>query len=177
MTSTPVRPVHTAVLVEGDSDRQAVLATALAEGRNLVADGIVVVAMGGATNIERALRSYGPDGRDLTLVGLCDEPERRYFERCLDADDIFVCNADLEDELIRAIGVREMVDFIEEQGELKTFRIFQKQPAQRDRTLAQHVHRFCGIRAGRKIRYARGMVEWLPADQLPSPLRDLVASL
>ena len=53
-------PVHTAVLVEGESDRQAVLAAASAEGRDLADEGILVVAMGGATNIERAVRTYGP---------------------------------------------------------------------------------------------------------------------
>ena len=87
-------PAHTAVLVEGDSDRQAVLAAAAAEGRDLVDEGIVVVAMGGATNIERAVRTYGPKGRDQGLVGLCDEPELRYFERFLDSDDIIVCRSE-----------------------------------------------------------------------------------
>jgi len=162
------------VLVEGDSDRQAALAAAAAEGRDLVDEGIVVVAMGGATNIERAVRTYGPKGRDLGLVGLCDEPELRYFERFLDSDDIFVCRSDLEDELIRAMGLDEMVRFIESQGELKPFRTFQKQPAQRDRTLAQHVHRYCGIRAGRKVRYAEAMATWVAPDRTPPPLRELL---
>jgi len=169
-----VTPAHTAVLVEGDSDRQAVLAAAAAEGRDLVDEGIVVVAMGGATNIERAVRTYGPKGRDLGLVGLCDEPELRYFERFLDSDDIFVCRSDLEDELIRAMGLDEMVRFIESQGELKPSRTFQKQPAQRDRTLAQHVHRYCGIRAGRKVRYVEAMATWVAPDRTPPPLRELL---
>ena len=47
-------PVHTAVLVEGESDRQAVLAAASAEGRDLADEGILVVAMGGATNVPSA---------------------------------------------------------------------------------------------------------------------------
>lgn len=167
-------PVHTAVLVEGESDRQAVLAAASAEGRDLADEGILVVAMGGATNIERAVRTYGPTGRDLDLVELCDEPERHFFERYLDTDDIFVCSNDLEDELIRAMGLDEMVAFIEDQGELKPFRTVQKQPAQRDRTLAQHVHRYCGIRAGRKVRYAEAMAAQVAPDRTPPPLRQLL---
>ena len=168
---------HTAVLVEGDSDRMAVLSTAMAKGRDLKTEGIVVVTMGGATNIERAVRIYGAAGRDLDLVGLCDEPERRYFERFLDSDDIFVCSADLEDEFIRAIGLDGMVAFIKDQGELKTFRIFQKQPAQRDRSLAEHVHRFCGIRAGRKVRYGEAMAAWVAPDRTPPPLLALLERL
>ena len=165
----------TAVLVEGDSDRQAVLAAAAAEGRDLVDEGIVVVAMGGATNIERAVRTYGPKGRDLGLVGLCDEPELTLTSSVTSTtDDIFVCRTDLEDELIRAMGLDEMVRFIESQGELKPFRTFQKQPAQRDRTLAQHVHRYCGIRAGRKVRYAEAMATWVAPDRTPPPLRELL---
>ena len=39
------------VLVEGDSDRNAILALARRLGRDLADEGIAVVAMGGATNI------------------------------------------------------------------------------------------------------------------------------
>ena len=169
--------IDIAVLVEGESDLAAVTAVAAVLGRDLLADGVTVVPMGGATNIERYVAEYGPAGHDLDLVGLCDIGERDFFERALAAEDVFVCDIDLEDELLRAMGVDEMVAFIESQGELKRFRTMQKQPHQRDRTIEQHLHNYCGIRSGRKVRYARGMVEWLPVDRIPLPLRQLIAHL
>jgi len=157
---------HTAVLVEGNSDRQAVFAAAVAVGRELANEGVTDVSMGGATNIERFVGPHGVGGLDLELVGLCDQQELRFFERFLDRDDIFGCQTDLEDELIRAIGVEDMVRFIDDQGELKPFRTFQKRPAQRDRTLAQHVHRYCGIRAGRTTRLRAWQLQHLLVSEI-----------
>lgn len=42
---------RTVVLVEGVSDKSAIEALAERRGRNLAAEGISIVAMGGATNI------------------------------------------------------------------------------------------------------------------------------
>lgn len=118
--------VTAAVLVEGESDLAAVLATAGSLGRDLHADGVIVVPMGGATNIGGYVAKCGPAGQDLDLVGLCDIAERDFFERVLGAQDVFVCDADLEDELLRSMGVDEMVAFIESPGELKRFHTMQK---------------------------------------------------
>lgn len=162
-----------AVLVEGESDRQAVLATAIGLKRDLASEGIIVVAMGGATNVAKHVRRYGAAGAGLDLVGLCDAGEVVHFERALDPADVFVCTNDLEDELLRELGPDQMVAFIESQGELKTFRTFQKQPAQRDRLLGDHLHRFPGIRAGRKIRYAGEIARILSPHRVPAPLQAL----
>lgn len=163
----------TAVLVEGESDRQAVLATAAGAGRDLDAEGVIVVAMGGATNVEKFARWLGRD-RGFDLVALCDAGEVDHFTRVLARDEVFVCIDDLEHELLDLLSADEMIAFIEDQGELKTFRTFQKQPAQRDRSLDEHFHRFCGIRSGRKVRYARGLAGILSPDRIPTPLRDLL---
>ena len=77
--------VHTAVLVEGDSDRLAVEALARRHGRQLDAEGVAVVAIGGATNAGHAVRRYGPTGRGLRLAALCDVAEVRHFARAHDA--------------------------------------------------------------------------------------------
>ncbi len=169
--------VDVALLVEGESDQAAVMAAAAALGRDLIADGVLIVPMGGATSIERYVAEFGPTGHDLNLVGLCDIGERDFFARWLGADDIFVCDIDLEDELVRAMGIDEMVAFIESQGELKRFRTMQKQPHQRDRSIEHHLHNYFGIRSGRKVRYAQGVIEWLPANRIPLPLRQLIAHL
>lgn len=169
----PAAGVVAAVLVEGESDRQALLATAAGLGRDLASEGVAVVAMGGATNVEKYARRLGRE-RDLELFGLCDAGEAAFFVRALGPDDVFVCIDDLEHELLARLSADEVIDFIDRQGELKRFRTFQKQPAQRDRTVDEHLHRFCGIRAGRKIRYAGGLATLLSPDRIPTPLRDLL---
>jgi predicted ATP-dependent endonuclease of OLD family len=58
------------VLVEGMSDQSAVEALAARRGRNLGAEGISVVPMGGARSIGHFLKLYGPHGYDVRLAGL-----------------------------------------------------------------------------------------------------------
>ena len=183
--------VGTVVLVEGVSDQRAVQALARRFGRDLAAEGVAVVPMGGATNIGRFLDRLGPGGSDVRLVGLCDTGEangvRRALARAgfgrdpvrLDLERLgfFVCDADLEDELIRALGVAAVQRVIEDERELGSLRTLQQQPAQRDRTDEQQLHRFLGTRAGRKIRYAQLLVEALELSQVPAPLADLLARI
>ena len=82
----------------------------------------------------------------------------------------FVCVADLEDELIRSLGVRRVEQLIEAQGELGPFRTFTRQPAQRNRTREQQLHRFMGTRSGRKIHYGHVLAAALELTRLPGPL-------
>lgn len=180
---------RTVVLVEGGSDRFALEALARRRDRDLAAEGVEVVAMGGATNIGRFLAEYGPTGRNLRVTGLCDSGEvgayrsaltRAGFGRDLDRDDMealgfFVCVADLEDELIRAIGVPAIEVVLETEGELTAFRTLQQQPAQRDRTAEQQLRRFIGTKSGRKLRYGRLLVDALDLANVPRPLDQLLA--
>ncbi|HEU5157423.1 MAG TPA: TOPRIM nucleotidyl transferase/hydrolase domain-containing protein [Streptosporangiaceae bacterium] len=182
---------HTVVLVEGVSDKSAVEALAERRGRNLAAEGISVVAMGGATNIGTYIRELGPPGRDLRLAGLCDLGEegdyRRSLERAgladglgrsdLEALGFFVCVADLEDELIRALGTAAVERVVEAEGELGSFRTLQRQPAWRGRTAHDQLHRFMGSAGGRKIRYSGRLVAALDLDRVPRPLDALLAHL
>ena len=132
------------VLVEGISDRAAVEALARRRGRDLEAERIAVLAMGGATNVRKFLEQYGPHGMDRRVVGLCDEAETGVFQRGLEsagfgkvpsrgdleALGFQVCVADLEDELIRALGVPAVERILDDHGDLRSFRTFQRQPAQ-----------------------------------------------
>ena len=98
--------MKTVVLVEGESDKCAVETLAARLGRDLAGDGVEVLAMGGATNIGHFVRGLGSE---VQLLGLYDAGEQRIFQRALGEDDLerigfFECNADLEDELIRALG-------------------------------------------------------------------------
>jgi hypothetical protein len=170
----------TVVLVEGLSDCFAVEAAAARLGRRLDGDGVAVLPMGGITNVGRYLAEFGPDGRNVKLAGLCDLGEADWLRARLvragtDAEAFFVCDRDLEDELIRSLGADAVVSIIESEGELASLRRMQQMPEHRDRTVEQHLHRFMGAKSARKYRYARLLTEALAADALPTPLRRLLA--
>jgi hypothetical protein len=82
----------------------------------------------------------------------------------------FVCDRDLEDELIRALGTDAVEVIIEREGELPSLRLLQKQPAQRLRSLHDQLHRFMGTRSQRKEHYARLMVAELDLARMPPAL-------
>lgn len=176
------------VLVEGASDQRAVSALARRQGRDLDQEGVVIIPTAGATNVGRFVDLLGPAGHDVRLAGLCDEREEAAFREALEAAGIgsnldrarlqalgfFVCSADLEEELIRALGVDAMVDLIETQGHLRRFHSYQKQPAQRHKKIEVQLRGWLG---NHKIRYAPLMVEALPLDRMPAPLRGVLASV
>ncbi len=180
-------PTPVVVLVEGDSDRVAI--ETLAARRGLDLDGVSIVAMGGATNIGHYVTRYAGSG--VRLAGLCDVGEERYFRRALEraglgtdltraglaALGFEVCVADLEDELIRALGAGRLEEIIAAAGELRSYRSLQRQPAQRGRPVEQQLHRFLGTRAGRKIRYAQLLVAALDPGRVPPALDRLVTGL
>lgn len=184
-------PATVVVLVEGTSDRVALETLARRQGRDLGAEGIEIVVMGGATNLGHQLERLRHQWPSPRLAGLCDLGEERVFRRYLEAAGhgpvgtraeleglgFFVCEDDLEDELIRSLGEDAVIDVIEAQGELGTFRKFQNQPAQRGRPLGAHLHRFMGIRSGRKAAYARALVEALDIDLAPLPLVRLLSRI
>ncbi len=177
------------VLVEGISDQLALEALAARRGFTLDAEGIAIVPMGGATTIGRFLHVFGPHGSDVKLAGLCDAAEegdfRRGLERAglgsrlgraeMEALGFYVCVADLEDELIRSLGVAAVEAVVDAQGELGTFRTFQKQPAQRGRSHEAQLRRFMGTRSGRKIRCAPLLVDALDLTKVPRPLDGVLA--
>lgn len=192
----PVQPLPpgtaTVVLVEGDSDRDAVLVLAGRLGLDLEARAVEVVAMGGATNVGHHVRAYrGARGRKVgapRLFGLCDAGEARYFTAAFAAaglpatpdaptpdGGVLVCHRDLEEELIRALGADAVLDYVVGRGHLASLRRLQRQPAQRDRSLEQHLHRFIGVRAGRKRDYDAGLAAAVPLEAVPLSLTALLA--
>ena len=176
----------TVVLVEGRSDQAALEALAARHGRELEAEGVDVVRMGGAHAIGRFLERYGPQGLDLRLAGLCDAGEEHDFRRALErvglgadltraemeALGFFVCDVDLEDELTRALGPDGVERVIAAQGELTSFRTFQKQPEKRALSREEQLR---GFMWNRKIAYATLLVEALDLRRAPHPLRGLLA--
>ncbi|MGW7285946.1 TOPRIM nucleotidyl transferase/hydrolase domain-containing protein [Streptomyces sp. NPDC054847] len=180
--------VRTIVLVEGSSDHVALEALAARYGRDLGAEGVAVVPLGGATNIGRFLDVCGPPGLGLPLAGLCDIGEERHFRRHLERVGLgsgltragleplgfHVCVADLEDELIRALGADGVQQVIKDQGEMRPFHTFQGQPAQRERPVEHQLRRFMGTHSGRKALYARALITHLDLERVPRPLERLL---
>jgi hypothetical protein len=85
----------------------------------------------------------------------------------------YVCEADLEAELIRALGPDAVEAVVDAEGDLAAFRTLQKQPEWRGRAVDEQLRRFMGSGGSRKIRYARLLVDALDAARVPRPL-DLV---
>jgi hypothetical protein len=169
-------------LLEGPSDVAAVDALAARQGRDLAAEGVCVLPIGGAMSIARFTLPLGPQGLGLRLSGLCDARERGYYARGWQRAGIpepgfFVCDRDLEDELIRTLGVDRVTELIAAEGDLRALRTFRGQPAQRTRPPDQQLRRFLGTKKGRKIRYGRVLVEALPPGRVPAPLEALLAAV
>jgi Overcoming lysogenization defect protein-like, TOPRIM domain len=154
------------VLVEGVTDRIALEAVARRLALDL--DGIEIVPIGGAQAIRRAAAQY--DGE--RVVGLCDAGEERWFRRVL-GDATYVCDQDLEDELIRALGAGRVQDVIAAQCELETFRNFQNQVFWRDKPVERQLRRWLQ-NGGRYLRYPPLLVEAMEPDEVPRPLVDVL---
>jgi hypothetical protein len=166
------------VLVEGMSDQAAVQTLAERSGRDLRAEGVFVVPMGGATNVGHFVDLFGPGGFGVRLAGLCDQGEERDFRRGLDgAGPYFVCVTDLEDELIRALGTGRVEELIEAEGESGPFLTFTRQPAHRDTARDRQLRRFMGTRSGRKIRYGHLLAAALDLTGIPAPLASLLSAV
>jgi hypothetical protein len=164
------------ILVEGESDRTALETLAARLGHDPVARGFEIISMRGVTNVGAYLERFVASDRAV----MCDEREsagvRRAARRAGVVDlHIEVCVADLEDELIRALGVDAIEQVIEAEGELGSFRSLQQMPAHRGRAPEQQLHRFVGTKGGRKIRYAGLLVEALDLARIPRPLIDVLS--
>jgi len=178
-----------AILVEGESDREAMLALMAAHRFDVPPGHAVVVAMGGITNITRYVAQLGPMGTQFRLTGLYDSGEERFVRRGLQLGGFTPapgyaglsalgfdrCDRDLEDELIRAPGIDRVLSVVEQQRALDSFRTLQQQPAHRGRPISGQLHRFFGAGSGRKVRYGRLLAAALGDAEIPAPLAAVLA--
>jgi OLD-like protein len=174
------------VLVEGVSDQLAVETLAARRGRDLAAEGVAVLPIGGAQAIGKVLAQYGPQGLDVKLAGLCDAAEEAHFRRGLEQAGLgtdltrsemeslgfYVCEADLEDELVRSLGVAVVEQVIDAEGESGRFETFRKQVEKRGLSRERQLH---GFMWNRKIRYAPLLVRALDLERVPRPLEGVLA--
>ncbi|MDJ0498028.1 MAG: ATP-dependent endonuclease [Acidimicrobiia bacterium] len=178
------------MLVEGISDQIALETLAGRQGRNLEAERIVIVPVGGAQAIPRYLGLFGPQGKSLPITGMCDAGEELLVRRGLSAGGLgsprnrlemeqlgfFVCVDDLEQELIRASDRAAIEALLESQGDLSSFRTMQNQPAWRGRGFEAQLHRWIRAGARRNLRYAHLLTLSLRPDRLPRPLEAVLAA-
>ena len=183
------RHARSIVLVEGISDQIAVETLASLQVRDLTKEGVVVVPIGGARSVSKFLARFGPAGAGLRVGGLCDAAEERHFRRALaragtappetrsdlEREGFFVCDRDLEDELIRAVGPDAIEAILAAEGDLASFRTLQRQAAWRDAGFGDQLRRFLGAGARRKLRYASLFVLALDLDRQPRPLQGVLS--
>jgi hypothetical protein len=157
------------VLVEGVTDRFALEAVGARLGLDL--RGVEIVPIGGAQAIRRVYANYEGE----RVAGLCDAGEERYFRRVL-GDATYVCDKDLEDELLRALGTERTLELIAAQGELETFRKFQSQVFWRGKPVERQLRRWLRAADGRSSRYPPLLVEALEPHEIPAPLAAVLAA-
>ncbi len=186
-----VEDAEALILVEGVSDQIAVETLARRQGRDLMAEGLVVLPVGGAQAIGHYARRFGPLGQGLQVRGMCDADAvdavrsglaRSGLGRVDPGDDLgawgfHVCVEDLEDELVRAVGVEEVQSILDTQHELRSFRTLQRQPEWRGRPVTDQLRRFLGSKSTRNMRYARLLVEAAAPDRIPRPLSNVLGEL
>ena len=178
------------VFVEGESDANAVRALADLLGCDLRLHHIQICSAGGVTYFSSLLREFARAHPNGQFCGMYDLAEQRHVRRALtnaaipvaahdslESFGFFACTADLEEELIRALGAEAVERVLGAQGELVSFRRFQAMPQHRLTPVDQQLHRFLGTRATRKIRSARRLVEQLDIDRLPRPLVQLATRI
>ena len=179
------------ILVEGISDQIALETLAARRGRDLDAEGVAILPMGGAHAIRLYLTRFGPNGADVKLAGLCDAGDEGTFRSALaeigsgrlttpaDMEGLgfYICVEDLEDEMIRAVGATRVEALFESQGDLGSFRTLQMQPGWRGRNVEAQMRRFLGSGARRKLRYARLLMGSVDLDRVPRQLDALLAEV
>lgn len=165
---------RTVVLVDGASDRLAL---------NL--DRVQIQDVGGVPNFRCFLLRYGPLGEGRRLAGLCDFPEWPRVLNALEASGVgsllsfatlrdcafFVCRADLEDELLAAVGVPAVLRIIERHGDLPRFRTMERQLAYRSAPLETQVRH---LMTQKQIAYAPSLIAALSLSRIPAPLTDVL---
>ena len=177
------------VLVEGNSDRVALHTLAERRGRDLAAEGVEVVAMGGITNTRAFASRYGPHGLGVPLAGLYDAAEEAKLRHGLAAAGLAPPSSLTGRRGWASTSVRRTWrtsssarsasrpsrPSSRRRARHSSLRLLAGMPAQRDWTREAVLRRFLGVGSGRKARYAALLVDALEPGQVPEPLAAVLA--
>jgi hypothetical protein len=182
------RPV--VVLLEGQSDVAAVRALLRVRPVPLTDRQLALVDMGGVTNIRRHLAELAVERDGHRVLGACDAGEASFFARALGsvghpvasiqemaALGFHVCEQDLEDELIRALGPSRVQEVLDDLDLLDRFATFRRQPTWAGRPVTDQLRRFAGTTSGRKVLVAEALAAATGPERVPPPLAALVAQI
>lgn len=172
------RPIS--ILVEGESDKAALETLAPRFGVDFEAEQITVRVINGAGNFRTAIADSVAQGH--RVGGLYDEGEERYVAGALNRQEgedltrqgFFACRRDLEEELIRALGVAGVTAILEARNDLKSFRQFQGQDAHSAESADEQLRRYISANGSRKREYAARMAEEVAFEDAPEPLTGLI---
>ncbi len=178
---------ETVILLEGHSDLLAIRVLARALDVDLDARGISLLSLDGAGSVVHYLSLFGPAGLGLTLRGLCDaDHEETWRTRLQDAGievtdraamnavGFQVADADLEEELIGALGTQRVSELIEKENADQAFANFTQQGAIARLSLAEQQHDFLHKQS---VRWAPVLAADLSVEDIPQPIRDLLEGL
>ena len=175
---------RTVVFVEGPSDYLAFREAARVMQVDLDARGVALVSLQGAGLLGTYLTLLGPNGLDLQLRGLCDLDAEADWQSKLSAAGIpvsdrttmnnrgfFVCDVDLEDELVRAHDAPAVQAIIDQEGETARFNSFSGQPDNRGLPLDEQLTKFA---RKSKTRWSPRLAAALTAASMPTPLQEVL---
>ena len=176
---------RTVLLVEGPSDYLAVREAARILGVDLDGKAVSIVSLQGAGLLETYLRLLGPSGLDLELAGLCDldaESDWRnklaaagcavHDRTTMNVQGFFICDRDLEAELVAAHGDQAVLTIINGDGEGSRYAAFANQPLNRGLSTTEQLEKFA---RGNKTRWSPRLMGALTARTIPQPIKDLLA--
>lgn len=179
--------VRLVILVEGPSDVASLRTLAVARGLDETRHAFELVSMGGVTNARHHLARLAHESPAPRVAGLYDAPEERYVLRALrslglpvasradlERHGFFVCERDLEEEIIRALGPEVVEEVLADLRLIDRFRTFQRQPEWRGRPVGDQLRRFAGVASGRKSLLAGALTERLTPENVPRPLAALI---
>jgi energy-coupling factor transporter ATP-binding protein EcfA2 len=173
------------ILVEGFSDFLALQRLAALAGRNLDGEAVALIALEGESLFKHYLDLFGPGGLELDLRGLCDlDAESSWISRLaatgypvsdrgsLTTNGFFVCDPDLEAELVDALGAVQVEQVLDEDGAHASFEAFAAENA--GVAVEELQRRF--IKKD-KIRWAPLLATRLTAQSIPNPIAELLRSM
>lgn len=167
------------VLVEGAADRIILQRVAEVLDKDLDRIGASLVEMGGAGDVGYVLTLFGRKGFDVPLSVLIDfdavsDTAKSYgvSEDALEDSAVFVCNKDLEDEYVAALGAEAVWTAIEESGLFtKNEKMNCKTSGLNEQRTQDDVAGFCRKKSSYKVRAAIAVANILTpedAEKMPT---------